>query len=149
LARIEADQTTIADINLVKVCDGATIVGSVVSATTGQPIQGAFVQAANASAQTDAQGNFVLGGVSVGNQNAPAQVFVTASASGFQPQTKTVTVFCGATIRLDFGRPESGFGTIQGTVTNLDTGQPLGGAFVGSEFGGSATTDTSPNFQTS
>jgi hypothetical protein len=68
---------------------------------------------------------------------------LTAFKAGFNPQSKTLTVFCGATIVTDFGRPATAFSTIEGHVTNSLTGLPLAGAFIGSEYGGSARTDTS------
>ena len=77
----------------------------------------------------------------MGTNNNPWLVNVTASAEGFLTQTKAVTVFCGAAITLDFGRPETAEGTIVGTVTSSRTGQPLPDVFIGSEFGASDTTD--------
>jgi hypothetical protein len=66
---------------------------------------------------------------------------VTASAPGYFSQTKEATIFCGGTITLDFAGPETAWGTITGAVTDATTGLPVVGAFVGSTFGGSATTD--------
>ena len=57
-----------------------------------------------------------------------------------------MTVYCGGSIVVDFGSRSTATGTIVGTVTNLDTGQPVAGAFVGGEFGGTATTDAAGNY---
>ncbi|HET7721227.1 MAG TPA: carboxypeptidase regulatory-like domain-containing protein, partial [Acidimicrobiales bacterium] len=136
-----ADTTVTVDVDLLDVCDGATIVGSVVNALTLAPIPGAYVSGGSRFAITDSQGNFVLADIPVGNRNSPSQITVTASASGFNPQSKTVTVFCGATLVLEFGRPQTATGAIAGRVTNEDTGLPMAGVFIGSGFGGAATTN--------
>ncbi|HEX6130445.1 MAG TPA: Ig-like domain-containing protein, partial [Actinomycetota bacterium] len=104
------------------------------------------VSAAAFSARTDAQGRFELRNIPAGADNMPTQVFVTASATGFISQQKVVTVYCGASIAIDFGARTTQTSTIVGTVTNLDTGHPIAGAFVGGEHGGTATTDAAGNY---
>ncbi len=149
-ATVSADQTTTIDIDMIPVCQGATIVGSVINAANQEPIEGASIVATawyggdwdvNPWALTDQDGNFVLEDVRVGTNNSPLNVNVRASAPGFHSQTKTVTIFCGATINVEFGQPSTDTGTIAGTVTNTDTGQPMADVFIGSGFGGAATTD--------
>jgi uncharacterized protein YkwD/plastocyanin len=149
---VVANQTTTVDINLIQVCTGATIYGTVVNALTQQPISLASVAARGvdgvivAGALTDATGAFTLTNVRVGTNNVPTADTVEASAPGFLPQSQSVTVFCGANIRVDFGQPSSQFGSIQGHVTNLDSGLPMANVFVGSGFGGSATTDSTGSY---
>ncbi|MDP9382060.1 MAG: Ig-like domain-containing protein, partial [Chloroflexota bacterium] len=133
-ATISADQTTTADVDLIKICEGASIAGRVVNATNQEPIEGATVTAAGKSSITDEHGVFSLPNLTVGTNNAPTDMYVTASAPGFYSQSKMVTIFCGARIVLDFGRQETVFGTIEGKVTNLVTGQPIADVFIGSEF---------------
>jgi hypothetical protein len=101
---VHADQTTQQDIDLLPLCQGATITGTVVNASTGNPIADAIVQSGTAFATTDAQGHYELDNVTVGTNNTPHDVDITASAGGFFSSTKRVTVFCGASIILDFGR---------------------------------------------
>jgi uncharacterized repeat protein (TIGR01451 family) len=141
---IVANQTNSVDIELLRVCTGATIAGTVVNALNQQPIAGANVEVNNPYQRvlTDTNGNFVLTNLTVGNSNSPIQTSVTASASGFNSQTRSVTIFCGATIVTDFGRPATVLGAIEGYVTNVLTGLPLTKVFIGSQFGGAATTDT-------
>jgi hypothetical protein len=138
------NQTSTADANLLRRCQSATLIGSVINALTQQPIEGASVRWGPQLFQqtlTDAQGRYVLTDIPVGFKNAPNQIGLTASAANFNSQSRTITVFCGATIVMDFGRPASAFSTVEGHVTNAVTGQAIGGAFVGSEFGGSTSTD--------
>jgi uncharacterized repeat protein (TIGR01451 family) len=137
--------TNIVNIQLIKVCTGATVVGNVVNALTSLPITNATVTASGTSylsVQTDTNGNFIITNITVGNDNSPSQTTLTASAPGFNPQSKNVTIFCGATISTEFGAPETSFGIIDGYVTNAVTGQPLTNVFIGSEFGEATTTDT-------
>jgi uncharacterized repeat protein (TIGR01451 family) len=137
-----ADTTKVVDIDLIKVCNGATIAGSVVNALTQEPVANATVQGPAGSVNTDTNGSFLLTGVPAGNFNSPRQVTLTASAPGFNSQSQTVTVFCGATITIDFGAPQTVFGAIEGFVTNALTGEALADVFLGSQFGAATFTDT-------
>ena len=134
------------NIQLVPVCSGATVVGNVVNALTQAPITNATVSTYSGqyylSAQTDSNGNFIITNLTVGNNNSPIQSTLTASAPGFNPQSKTVTIFCDAVISTTFGVPETNFGSINGYVTNVLTGQAISNVFIGSSFGGATTTDT-------
>lgn len=103
-ATIRADEATQQDVELLPICRGATISGKVVDATTQLPIQGASVNGGGVRATTDANGGYRLDNVTVGAGNTPLEVEVTAFAAGYYTQTKTVTVFCGGAIVLDFGR---------------------------------------------
>jgi len=136
--------TNVVNIELIKVCTGATIIGNVVNALTQQPITNATITLSGQyqAAMTDTNGNFILTNITVGNNNSPIETTLTATAPGFNPQTKTVTIFCDAVISTEFGAPETVFGAIDGYVTNVLTGQPLTNVFIGSEFGEAATTDT-------
>jgi hypothetical protein len=104
---IRAGETTQLDVDLLPVCH-ATISGTVVDAVTLRPIQGASVAGGGVSATTGADGGYRLDNVTVGYNNSPLDVGVTAAAPGYFTQTKTVTVFCGGTIVLDFGRVSTG-----------------------------------------
>jgi alpha-tubulin suppressor-like RCC1 family protein/uncharacterized protein YkwD/thiol-disulfide isomerase/thioredoxin/plastocyanin/uncharacterized membrane protein YphA (DoxX/SURF4 family) len=146
-ATIIADQTTTVDVELIPICQGATILGKVVNAVTLQPIEGATVSAGNKSTATDKNGFYRLDDLTVGTSNSPIQLVVSASAPGFYPQSKTVSIFCGAIITLDFGKPETAWGIIIGTVTSSRTGGPLAGVFIGSGFGAATTTDRSGNYR--
>jgi uncharacterized repeat protein (TIGR01451 family) len=142
---ITQGNTNIVDINMVKVCSGATIVGNVVDALTQKPITNATVTVSGQvyrSDMTDTNGNFILTNITVGNDNSPIQNTLTASAPGYNPQSKTVTIFCNATITTEFGVPQTVFGGIDGYVTNAITGLPLTNVFVGTGFGAATYTDT-------
>ena len=142
--------TNVVNLVMIKVCPGATIIGSVVNALTLQPITNATVSAIYVNetiTTTDTNGNFILTNVPVGSQNSPLTVDLRATAPGYNPQSKFVTIFCNATVFTEFGAPPTALGTIQGYVTNAVTGQPLAGAFIGSEFGEAAATDTNGFYQ--
>ncbi len=143
---ITQGNTNIVDIYMIQVCSGATIVGNVVDANTQKPITNATVSTSgynvSRSDMTDTNGNFILTNITVGNDNAPFATTVTASAPGYIQQSKSVTIFCGATITTEFGAPETVFGGIDGYVTNAITGAPLTNVFVGTGFGAATYTDT-------
>jgi uncharacterized repeat protein (TIGR01451 family) len=136
--------TNTVNIELIQVCTGATIVGNVVNALNQQPITNATISVSSQYlyATTDTNGNFILTNITVGNNNSPIETTLTATAPGFNPQSKTVTIFCDATISTEFGAPETAFGAIDGFVTNAVTGQVLTNVFIGSEFGEATTTET-------
>ncbi|KYK22302.1 hypothetical protein AYK25_02565 [Thermoplasmatales archaeon SM1-50] len=135
----------------------ATITGKVIDATTGEPIVGAdlyawsyiqsnipfyiYSQTWIREFTTDDQGVYTLPNLPLGYDNEPRLYNVRASASGYWPQTKTGTIFCGGIITIDFAGPEIAFGSVTGTVTDCVTGEPIEGAFVGSTFGVIAYTD--------
>jgi len=143
---IVGDTITEVEYELLPVCEGATLVGSVSDASTGLPLEGATVSTScypdscSQNTLTDANGNYVLPGVSAGNLNTPHGATVTASKSGFITQSRVVTVFCSARITVEFGQPPGELGAIEGTVTDGD-GMPLAGVFIGSGFGAADTTD--------
>jgi uncharacterized repeat protein (TIGR01451 family) len=145
---ITQGHTNLVDVNLIKVCSGATILGNVVDALTQKPITNATVATATVNgsaywhAMTDANGSFILTNITVGNGNSPIQSTLTATAPGYQPQSQTVTIFCNATIMTQFGVPQTVFGGIDGYVTNAVTGLPLTNVFIGTGFGAATTTDT-------
>ena len=131
------------DIDLVRICAGPVVRGRVFNAETQQPLPGATVYDSNNQEHetTDAEGRFALTKLSPGSQNAPYRLVITASKSGFLSADKTVNLFCGADVILDFARAEVGFGAVTGRVTD-GAGQPVVNLFVGSGFGGAATTDS-------
>jgi uncharacterized repeat protein (TIGR01451 family) len=141
--------TNVVNLDLLRVCTGATIIGSVVNALTQQPITNATLSVTGSPYyfHTDTNGGFILTNITVGNDNSPIQVTVAASAPGFISQYKTVTIFCSATITTEFGAPQTAFSSIQGVVTNVVTGRPLAGVFIGSQFGEATLTDTNGLYQ--
>jgi hypothetical protein len=145
--RFEAGVTATTDFDLLRTCPLARVVGTVVNAETQQPIAGAQVQGGGGYVWTDPAGRFELDDIAPGVGNAPLDVWIQASAAGFFTASKTVTVYCGATVSVLFGTRQNDSGVIAGTVTNADTGKPIAGVFVGSEFGGTATTDAAGNYR--
>jgi hypothetical protein len=139
---VRADETATSDFDLITICTDAAISGRVVDASTEKPIAGAVVSGGGGEVLTNTDGDYHLDHVRVGADNSPLEVKLTAIASGYYTQSKRITVFCGGRIVVDFGRPP-GTGAIQGHVTNLLTGQPIVGVFVGSEFGDATKTDAS------
>jgi hypothetical protein len=133
-----------------RVCQSATLGGTVVNGLTQQPIQDATVSWGvdpSQQTQTDANGRYLLVNIPAGYRNGPNQITLSATAPNFSHQSRYITVFCGATITSDFGHTVSASSTISGHATNATTGQPIGGAWVLSEFGTSTSTDASGFYQ--
>jgi hypothetical protein len=128
-------------------CEPAKVVGTVVNAETQAPIHKASITGGlDHAVQTDVNGRFEIDGIKPSLGNNPRDVTLTASAAGFYSESKTIKIFCGARITVDFGSRTSQAGTIIGTVTDDDTDQPMKDVFVGTSFGGTAKTDVNGNY---
>ena len=122
---LRPDETVTVDIAALRRCAGAIVSGTVVNALTQAPIPNARTSwgpTIEESVFTDAQGQYVTPESPVGFKNGPNQIQLGASAAGFNPQRSIITAFCGGHITVDFGRPATGVGNIEGHVTNADTG---------------------------
>ena len=135
------DQPNVLDVELLRICEGFSVNGVVLDASTGEPIEGARVSARGSSATTDANGRYELTDIKVSPLNKPLTTTVRASAEGFFDGSVEITGFCGAAITADFGVPPGGVGVVTGTVTDAATGDPLPDVFVGSSWGRVTTTD--------
>jgi LPXTG-motif cell wall-anchored protein len=144
---VNPGQTTPVEVRLVRECASATVTGRVLNAATGEVLPDATVSRSSDGqfVFTDANGRFTHTGIRLVN-NAPATVTFRASKVGFVSAERTVTVFCGAHITLDFGVPDTGTATLSGVVTELATGNPVVGATVGTEWGAVATTATDGSY---
>jgi uncharacterized protein YkwD/PKD repeat protein/plastocyanin len=144
---VEADQTHEVTAELIPVCEGATVLGSVVNAANGQPLPDVRLRISRGGSGftrpifTDAAGNYIYQDVTVGTDNTPLVVNLEASKTGFQTQFKQATIFCGARVVVEFGQPSGATGAIEGTVTD-GSGAPIPGVFIGSGFGAATTTNT-------
>jgi hypothetical protein len=128
------------DIEMIPVCADASVSGLVVNAATLEPLEGVDIFAAGLRTLTDAQGRYHVTGIRPGFNNDPRNTSVIARKTGFFDATIDITTYCGAELVVDFGRPFGGFGTVVGTVTDLDSGDPLPDVFVGTAWGDSTTT---------
>jgi carboxypeptidase family protein/prealbumin domain-containing protein len=141
-ATFEANKETVVDLELIPVCDGATIRGRVVDATNQQPLEDATVTViGNGQDVTDANGRYEITDIQVGDNNSPTSVTVFAGKEGYFSQSKVITVFCGASISIDFGRKPPHMGALEGFVTNAVTGDPIGNVKIVGAFGEETTTD--------
>lgn len=112
--------------------------GRVTRASDGSGISGARISAGTLITTTDATGNFTLSGLPAGN------VQITASASGLNSLSKTVTITGGQTTSVSFALTASTTttGSITGRITSAINGAALSGATV-SYSRGSTTSDAS------
>ncbi len=114
------------------------ITGTVTDAGTAAPISGATVSYSGGSTTTNSSGVYTLANVTEGSYS------VTASATGYTNQSRTVTVGPGATATQNFALTPPN-GAITGTVTGAGNGSAISGATV-SYTGGSTTTNASGQY---
>ena len=141
IVALDADGPTSLDLDLLRVCAGGDVSGVVVNASTLEPLDDVQISAGGLRTTTDIDGKFELIDVPVDPYNQPNEVILVAQKEGFFTASVEITVFCDSVTVVDFGRPSTEFGTITGRVTESADGAPIEGAFVGSQFGPSTTTD--------
>ena len=112
-----------------------SISGNVTDSVTGAAIAGAAISGPG-STTTDPTGNYQFASVAAGTY------VLTASASGYQNSSGTVTVSNGANSTQNFTLAPATSGSFGGKVTSAVDGRAIAGATV-SYSGGSTTTDTS------
>jgi len=132
---LEQATGTYVDPDTIPPCEGpvGSIAGTVTDAHTAHPIPGATVQCLGRSTTTASDGSYLLSDV-----YAWSRYTVTANAQNYYSDSVTdVSVVGGDTTVVDFALHTS-VGSIAGTVTDADTGQPLAGSTV--RCGGSSAT---------
>jgi uncharacterized protein YkwD/plastocyanin len=138
-ATISADQDATANVTMLRKCAPVTIEGTVFNAATGAPLDDVLVSDFGGSVFSDASGHFTLPPEEPPNNN-PLGDIVSASKPGFFTANRSVTVFCGAHLIVDFGDDATGLGTVHGKVTRASDGSPLAGVSVGGDWGKLTTT---------
>lgn len=136
---VVSNQTTSVDFQLV--ANPGSIKGRVVT-TEGESIPGAVVAldlsgTAVASAFVDDLGNYLIVGI------APGSYTIQAHADLFQTETIGVTILAGEESVVDFVL-EANPGSISGTVTDENTGDPIVGALVEARVATLALSDEGP-----
>jgi hypothetical protein len=102
---------------------------------TATPIEGARVSS-SVFTETDADGQYLLTGIPLGANNAPIFRRFTASASGYWPQDKTLTVDKDVVQELDFELVERCDFVVNGSgVAVYESGGPAEGAQIFWEYG--------------
>ena len=112
-----------------------TIDGTVTESDGVTPIEGATVTVdTGQSGITDTDGTYTITDVPTG------ECSVTASADGFESQTKPATVYDKQTTTVDFALIPIPVGSITGTVINSENSEAISGATVTVDTGQSTTT---------
>jgi hypothetical protein len=117
-----------------------TASGRVTRASDGSGIAGATISTSSASTTTDANGNYTLAKLPAGS------VQLTASASGFTSQTRTVSIIARQTTSANFALASTApTGSITGRITSALDGHALAGTTV-TFSRGSTVADANGNY---
>jgi thermitase len=137
---VGSGSNAVANFSLSQIIVSGSITGSVADAQGGSPIVGVIVSDGNGTATTDATGKYTIADVPSGNYQ------VTASKSGYQSSSLTVTVLSGSTAVANFSLSQVIVpGSITGSVTDAKDGSPIVGAQV-SDGTRTATTDATGKY---
>ena len=120
-------QTTIIDFSLLQIPPNGSIAGIILDLTTFNPIEGAIVtiEETSQTAISGVDGTYSIEEVDVGSYT------ITADANGYYPDTKVnQQIFEGETTTVNFFLEEAPRGTISGTITELNTGNPIQGTEI-------------------
>ncbi len=127
--------------------DKGTVTGSVVDASTNQPLGGVFIVLESDSAintLTGVTGSFTLSNISTGSQK------INFILSGYTTTTATVNITAGSIINLGIISLSTSAtaGAIKGTITDAANGQPLSGVTitVTGSFNGNTVTGIDGSF---
>lgn|GEM_PF-88936 len=121
---LEAQDTLTATVEQI---ENAGWIAGTVSDSQDEPIVAATIITGTTSTTTDSEGTY--------NMTLTAGAYdVTADAEGFQASTLSAEIVAGATTTLDFTLLTSS-GTLSGTVTDSETGDPIVGATVSARMG--------------
>ncbi|MCU1306221.1 MAG: Kelch domain protein [Acidobacteriaceae bacterium] len=134
--------------SIIQIATSPPPVGSVagkVTSSAGSPLVGAKVSSTAGGTVTDATGTYALPNVPAGS------VAITASLSGYQSSTQTLSVVANTSTSANFtltpasAPPPATSGTVSGQVTKISNGQALAGATV-QYSGGSTLTNITGNY---
>ncbi|RLC50004.1 MAG: hypothetical protein DRZ79_05075, partial [Candidatus Cloacimonadota bacterium] len=98
--------------------------GVVTDSGTGTPIVDAVVWIGNNSTTTDEAGYYLLEGIPTGVRD------IYCNADGYYLFEGSVEIFLDETVTFDISLDPNAFGAIEGSVTDIDSGDPLVGATI-------------------
>ncbi|MCK4652892.1 MAG: carboxypeptidase regulatory-like domain-containing protein [Candidatus Cloacimonetes bacterium] len=98
--------------------------GTVTDFNTGEPIEGAIVSIENNSYITGTDGTYLLEYIPVGIYD------ITCTAEGYCDTTDVVEVLECQTVTVDFVLEQNPYGSLNGTVTDANTGEPIEDALI-------------------
>jgi len=98
--------------------------GTVTDANNGEPIEGAIVSIGDFSDTTGTNGTYLLEYVPPGIHD------ITCTAEGYYDTVDVVEVLEGQTVTIDFVLEPFHYGTLDGTVTDANNGEPIEDALI-------------------
>ena len=137
-ATLQPGTPNVVDLEVLRVCDGTDVRGTVLNAATLEPLEDVDIRVGSFRTSTDASGRYELLGLPVGQDNSPRDLVLFAFKDGFFSSSVGITSFCNGELTIDFGTPDVGVGEVTGTVTDGD-GNPIAGVTLVGGWGASTT----------
>ena len=98
--------------------------GTVTNSNTGEPIEGSIVSISDFSDTTGTDGTYLLEYIPIGIND------ITCTAEGYYDTVDVVEVLEGQTVTVDFLLEPLPRGTLDGTVTDANNGEPIEDALI-------------------
>jgi uncharacterized repeat protein (TIGR01451 family) len=135
---VAANSNSVVHLVLIPICN-ATVTGRVVYGDTGLPATNISVQVlagnGGGSTNTDANGDYAIPGIPLGQYNMPDVAEIAANVAGYNygqtnvPVTNCLEIVIAPTLILQ-PLPRNNYGAVAGHVYDLETGLPLTNVFV-------------------
>ena len=110
--------------NVAALYDSGNVSGTVTDSNTNNPIEGAIVSIGDFTDTTSTDGTYLLECISIGLHD------ITCTAEGYYDTTDVVEVLEGQTVTIDFVLEPLPRGTLDGTVTDANNGEPIEDALI-------------------
>ena len=115
----------ITDKGIAIIYESGNVDGTVTDSNTGEPIEGAIVSIGDFSDTTGTYGTYLLEYIPIGIYD------ITCTAEGYSDTADVVEVLEGQTVTVDFIlEPIIPYGSLNGTVTDANTNEPIEGALI-------------------
>ena len=120
-----AGETVFHDFSMTPEPTTGTVMGRVTDKDTGSGLEDAVVSIGSEKTQSDSRGDYDITGVKAGTR------VVISRKTGYENYSASLEVKAGETVFNDIAMtPEPTTGSVKGTVTDKDTGSPVGDALV-------------------
>ncbi|MDQ7826135.1 MAG: carboxypeptidase regulatory-like domain-containing protein [Candidatus Eremiobacteraeota bacterium] len=133
---VQGSAATSCNFSMTPYPSAGSVSGTVTDSVTQRPVEDATVSIEATKAYTDSEGRYRLAGIAIGSRT------IRVVKTGYQSSSTMVTVVSGTTTCNVTLAPESTSGSIEGTVTDAATGQPIRDAEVRGDDAAATTSES-------